>query len=191
MVTATLVAIGALGIGALAAPRNEPIEHFTAKSAVMTSPARITLRPVDIVISQWSTYMDHRELARTLLEKGPVAFMSLLCGYGAAGRISVMGGPDLVIRYAWAIEERDRSRRIFLATDEPVLLAGGWLRRSPDEEPLTFVELRVDRNGNGEGKLSEAARLSVDQSRDVIELRDYNRRPLHLPMVRSERAPEE
>jgi hypothetical protein len=40
-------------------------------------------------------------------------------------------------------------------------------------------------NGEGEGKLSEAAQLSVDESQNVIELRDYANRPRHLVMVRS------
>jgi hypothetical protein len=187
MWTATLVAIGALSIGAPAAPRDVPIEHFTAKSAALSSPARLTLRPVDIVISRWSTYTDHRALATALLEKGHVAFLNLLCGFGAVGSINVFGGPDIPIRYAWSIDDRDGGRRIYLATDEPVSLTGALLRRFPDEEPLTFIELRINRNGDGEGKLSEAARLSVDESRNVIELRDYTTRPLHLLMVRSER----
>jgi hypothetical protein len=66
-----------------------------------------------------------------------------------------------------------------------VSLAGALIRRFPDAEPLTFIELRLNRLGVGEGKLSEAARLSVDQSRDVIELRDYDVRPVHLLSVHS------
>jgi hypothetical protein len=191
MATVTLIAISTLSVGALAARRELPIEHFTAKAAVLSSPARLTLRPVDIVISRWSTYIDHRTLATSLLEKGHVAFLNLLCGFGAVGSINVVGGPDVPIRYAWSIDDRDGGRRVYLATDEPVSLTGALLRRFPDEEPLTFIELRVNRRGDGEGKLSEAARLSVDESRNVIELRDYTTRPLHLLMVHSESAFEE
>jgi hypothetical protein len=71
LAAATLAAIGTLGIGTIAGPREQPIEHFTAKSALMTSPARLTLRLVDIEISQWSAYDSHLALAETLLEKGP------------------------------------------------------------------------------------------------------------------------
>jgi hypothetical protein len=176
MVAAMFAAIGSLGIGVLATPRNEPIERFTAKSAVMTSDARLTLRPVDIAISQWSSYDSHLALSETLLAKGPAAFMSLLCSLPAVGTITVMDAPPIAIRYAWFIEERSGSRRIYLGTDEPM-----W----------TFIELRINPNGVGEGKLSEAASLSVDESRNVIELRDYDRRPLHLLRVRSDRQFEE
>jgi hypothetical protein len=105
--------------------------------------------------------------------------------------MSVMGGIDIPIRYAWSFENRDGSRRIYLATDQPISLTNPMFRRNAEAEPLTFIELRLNPNGQGEGKLSEAARLSVDESRNVIELADYTNRPLHLVMVRSDAAFEE
>jgi hypothetical protein len=156
-----------------------------AQSALMTSPSRITFRPVEIEISEWSTAINHHELATALLQKGHVAFFNLLCGFGTVGRISVIGAPDIPIRYAWSDGERRGNRRIYLATEEPVLLNGSFAGRFPNAEPLTFIELRLSGDGTGEGKLSEVARLSVDESRNVIELRDYDQRPLHLIGVRS------
>jgi hypothetical protein len=102
-----------------------------------------------------------------------------------------MDAPQVAIRYAWFTEERSGSRRIYLGTDQPVPLAGAFFRRLPEAESLTFIELRINPNGVGDGKLSDAASLSVDESRNVIELRDYDRRPLHLLMVRSDRPFEE
>ena len=46
------IAAGVLTAAPLAARRHEPIERFTAQSALLTSPARLTLRPVDIEITQ-------------------------------------------------------------------------------------------------------------------------------------------
>jgi hypothetical protein len=191
LAAAALATIGAFGIGTAATPHDTAIEHFTARSALMTSAARLTLQPVDIAISQWSTYDTHLTLSETLLEKGPAAFMSLLCNLGSVGTITVMDAPQVAIRYAWFIEERSGSRRIYLATDQPVSLAGTFFRRLPEADPLTFIELRIKPNGVGEGKLSDAASVSVDESRNVIELRDYEQRPLHLVMVRSDRPFEE
>jgi hypothetical protein len=184
MTASALLVIGALGVPTHAA-RHEPIERFVAQSALMTSPSRITFRPVEIEVFEWSTALNHHELATALLQKGHVAFFNLLCGFGQVGRIGVIGAPDIAIRYAWSTGERRASRRIYLATEEPVSLSGSFARRFPDAEPLTFIELRLNGDGAGEGKLSEAARLSVDESRNVIELRDYDPRPLHLIGVRS------
>jgi hypothetical protein len=185
--TAALVALGALNIGAQES-RIAPIERFTAASPAMTSAARLTLRPVEIAITRWATHAERRALATALIEEGPLAFERLLCSYGSAGSISVTGAPEIAIRYAWSINGHDGNRRIYLATDIPVSLSSAWFARQ-HEEPLTFVELRVNPDGGGEGKLSDAARLFVD-SRNVIEIGDYNRRPVHLLMVHAERPVE-
>ena len=169
-----------------ASVRYETIARFSARSVEMTSPARLAFRHVDIAISQWSTDQDHRLLARTLLEKGPVPFVDVLCGYPSLGTIAVAGGRVFTIRYAWQVADRDGGQRIYVASDEPISLTGNALSRTLEAEPFYFMELRVDRHGNGVGRLSDAVRLSVDQSRNVIELRDFERRPLHLVMVHDE-----
>jgi hypothetical protein len=184
LIGSTLIA-GVLAVTASAAPPVPPVEHLTARAVESTSPARFVFRPVDIVISRWSTFTDHRLLSTTLLEQGPVPFLNMLCGFAPAGTIS-MGGREFPVRYAWSIEDRGGSRRIYLATDEPVSLSNPRFGPFLSDERLMFLELRVNRNGEGEGKLSEAVRLSVDESRSVIELRDYDKRPLHLVMVRSD-----
>jgi hypothetical protein len=177
--------IAAAGAGVSAA-RHETVARFSARSVEMTSLARLSFRHVDIAISQWSTDLDHRQLARTLLEKGPVSFVDLLCGYPAVGTITVAGGQSFTIRYAWETADRDGGKRIYLASDEPISLVSSEFRRFADLEPFYFIELRLDRHGDGVGRLSDAIRLSVDQSRNVIELRDFERRPLHLVMVHDE-----
>jgi hypothetical protein len=169
-----------------ASVRQETVARFSARSVEMTSPARLGFRHVDIAISQWSTDQDHRLLARTLLEKGPVHFVDVLCGYPSLGTIAVAGGRVFTIRYAWQTADRDGGQRIYVASDEPISLVSTEFSRVLDVEPFYFMELRVDRRGDGIGRLSDAVRLSVDQSRNVIELRDFENRPLHLVMVHDE-----
>src|SRR3954468_7640012 len=132
---AALVTLGALSLGA-AEPRDTPIERFAAASPLMTSAARLTLRPMEIAITRWSTHPERRALATALIEDGPLAFERLLCTYGAAGTISVAGAREVAILYAWSITEPGGNRRVYLATDTPVSLSTGWFPR-PDDEPLT------------------------------------------------------
>jgi len=186
--TAIIFLVFAAALTTSASARYGAVARFSARSVEMTSPARLSFRRVDIAISQWSTDQDHRLLARTLLEKGQVGFVDVLCGYPSVGTMTVAGGREFTIRYAWQTADRDGGQRIYLASDEPISLASPEFRRFADVEPLYFVELRVDRHGDGIGKLSDGVRLSVDQSRNVIELRDYERRPLHLVMVHDEFA---
>jgi hypothetical protein len=177
--------IGVLGMTAAAAPQVAPIEHFTARAVESASPARFVFHPVDIIISRWSTLADHVTLTKTLLEQGPWAYLNTLCGFGPVGNLR-MGGRDFPLRYAWSIERTGGGRRIFLATDEPVSLANPVFGPFIGHERLTFLELRVNRNGEGEGKFSEAGTLSVDESWSVIEVHEYDRSPVRLVMVRSE-----
>ena len=176
-----IVCAGALAV--LAMPRSQPPLHLAAKIAESPGSARFAFRPVEIVVSDWSTGETHRLLTRTLLERGPFAFVDALCSLWPRGSIRVLGDRDVPIRYAWQVTERGGDERIFIASDSPIPLTAAWFRMSPDTEPLVFLELRLDRNGGGVGKLSEARRLTVDQSRDVIELRDYADRPTQLVMV--------
>jgi len=185
IITALLfLAIAGLAVSANA--RQDIVGRFSARSVELTSPVRMSFRHVEIVIKDWSTDQDHRLLARTALEKGPVAFLDVLCGYPAMGTISVAGNRDFTIRYAWQVADRDGGQRIFLATDEPISLTSSEFRKFPEADKLTFIELRVNARGDGLGKLSDAVRLSVDESRNVIEMRDFDRRPLHLVMVHDE-----
>ena len=173
------------GLTISARARHQDIAHFSARSIEMTSPARLSFRHLDIAISQWSSDQDHRLLARTLLQTGPVGFVDLLCGYPALGTIAVAGGKEFTIRYAWQLPDTNGGQRIYLASDEPISLTGSEFTGF-DSERWYFVELRLDRRGDGIGKLSDNVRLSVDESRNVIELRDYDRRPLQLVMVHDE-----
>jgi len=185
LVFTVALATSPMGAAAVSSRRHD-IARFSARSVEMTSLARMTFRHVDIAISQWSTDQDHRLLARTLLEKGPRAFFDVLCGYPSVGTIAVAGGQEFTIRYAWQAADRDGGQRIYLATDQPIMLAGSEFRPLSSVDPLYFVELRLDRHGDGAGKLSDHVRLSVDESRNVIELRDYDRRPMQLVMVHDE-----
>jgi hypothetical protein len=179
------MAVAILVLGVSASPRFEPEAHFTAKVGVTSGPARFALRTVDIVVDRWSPYAEHRLLETTLREKGWVEFLDRLCTLAPVGSIVTIDGRNIAMRYAWQVVERDGRRRVFAATDEPITLANPLVHRSALADAFTFLELRVGANGEGEGKLSEAARLSVNETQDLIELRDYANQPLHLVMVRS------
>jgi hypothetical protein len=172
-----------LGVAAAAAPPAAAVEHFTATAVEMTSFMRVHLRPMEIVVTRWSSEVEHQMLVTALLENGPVAFLDRLCTFAPAGAIIVTGGREFTVRYAWQVWGRDGTRRIYLGFDEPMSLVA--VRYRPTGEPLTFLELRIGRNGLGKAKFSDAMQLSVDETRNLIGLRDYDNRPLDLIEVRS------
>jgi hypothetical protein len=181
----SVLAVAVLVGDASASLRPRPVEQFTATIVIASSPARTAFRTMDIVIGRWSTDVEHHMLETALLEKGWVEFLDQLCTVAPVGSVATIDGRDIAIRYAWQVVDRGGRRRVFVATDEPITLVNPLAGRSSLADSFMFLELRMGRDGDGEGKLSEAAQLSVDESQDVIELRDYTSRPLHLVMVRS------
>ena len=54
---------------------------------------------------------------------------------------------------------------------------------------FTVVELRLNGDGEGEGKMSIAAKISGNNVLNLIELEDYASQPVRLLAVLSDRRP--
>lgn len=181
-ISGALLLTAALTVPATA--RWVPAIHLSANSVELSSPARLGFRPVDIVVNDWSFPGTRRLLARTLAEKGALSFVDLLCAASPVGSIRVPGNRDISIRYAWQTIDRAGRQRVYLASDSAISLTAEWFAQPRDAALLTFLEIRLDGNGYGIGKLGDARELSVDESGDLIGLRDYDSRPAQLMMVR-------
>jgi hypothetical protein len=131
------LAVAALIGGASASPRPEPVEHFTGKTVIASSPGRFAFRTVDILIARWSTDVEHRMLQTALLERGWVEFLDQLCTFAPVGAIVTTDGRDIAIRYAWQVVDRGGHRRVFVATDAPITLANPLARRSDLADSFT------------------------------------------------------
>jgi hypothetical protein len=177
-----VLTMGVLGAQVVPLPEPAAMERFTAKAVEMTSPVRVRIRLADITVTRWSGEREHQALFAALLDGGSTGFLDRLCNFSPTGTLSVIGGGTFTLRYAWQVLDRDGARQIFLAADQPISLAATI---SPAAEALTFLELRLDPSGNGEGRLSEAQRLAVEQARNLVVLREYDNRPVHLIEIRS------
>jgi hypothetical protein len=45
---------------------------------------------------------------------------------------------------------------------------------------FTLIEIRVDREGKGEGKMAVATKISFDKKKNQIELENYSSEPVRL-----------
>lgn len=57
-------------------------------------------------------------------------------------------------------------------------------RPRSSDYPFTLIEIRVDKDGEGEGKLSIATKITFDKEDNVIELETYASEPVRLQNVR-------
>jgi hypothetical protein len=148
---------------------------------------------VDFTIDRWSTEQERTRLVTTMLEKGQDQLLEMLRGMRSHGKLRVpaLNGPDPLnlrtgwdLKYAWQEKLPEGGRRIVLATDR--VMSFWELRNSPRtvDYPFTVVEMRVDRNGDGEGKLSVATKIRFDNKKNVIELENFASEPVRLQQVK-------
>ena len=100
-----------------------------------------------------------------------------------AGNIRSQGSLGYPLRFAREMPTSDGGRRIIIATDRPISFLE--LRNQPRslDYPFMLIDLRLDAQGKGQGKLIPVAK--VTQSEDhVVEIENYASEPVRLTEVR-------
>ena len=85
--------------------------------------------------------------------------------------------------YARNIPTTDGGRRIILATNRRVSfpeVANATRSMQYQVTLIELIELHIDRNGKGEGKLVPAAKVTWDNARKAIEIENYSALPVDL-----------
>jgi hypothetical protein len=139
---------------------------------------------LDIVVERWSTDEDRDQLRSMLIEKGSDALLKALQKLKPrAGFIRSSTSLGWDIQYAREQVNDDGSRRIIIATDRPLTF---WelanKPRSADYE-FTLAEIRLSKEGKGEGKLVPAAKITWNQDKRTIEIENYSNEPVRLSQV--------
>ena len=144
---------------------------------------------VEIRIDSWSTPQERANIINALVEKGDDGLLSALQKARAVGRWNIPGyvGPDIHqlrlghdLHYAWQTPLPDGGKRIVLATDRYIGFVEA--RDSPRtiDYPFTLMELRVNKAGEGEGKMAVATKISFDKKNQTLELENYSSEPVRL-----------
>jgi hypothetical protein len=158
---------------------------LTAFAVDMNRTGAGAARSLDIAIERWSTDEEVSGLRDALVNKGGDALLSALqkikprVGY-VRGAMSL--GWDLY--YARELPTADGGRRILFATDRPLSFREARERpRSADYE-FTLGEIRLDKDGKGEGKFVPAAKVKYVKATHTVEIENYQVVPVHLNEVR-------
>ena len=161
---------------------NTPRERFSAVAVNVSTVGRSGAQPVDITIDRWTSDSERDRLVTLFKEKGSAALLSALQEMKPVGTISTPGSIAYDLRYASQLPGEDGGRRIVLATDRPI---GFWEARDRPRSadyPFLLMELRVDKNGEGEGKLSLATKLTLNG--DVLVIENYANQPVMLNEIK-------
>ena len=163
-------------------------ERFTAAAVNFDNPTGSAAGSVEMVVNRWSTDAERDKLMSALLDKGPDKLLEVLQKMPRVGYIRTPNSVGYDLRYARRVPGEDGGERITLATDRPI---GFWEAQAQPRTinyPFTVIELRMNRDGEGEGKLSIATKISADSDKKTIYLENYSAQPVLLQHVRSESA---
>jgi len=140
--------------------------------------------PIDVGIDRWSTDEETTQLKQALREQGEGDVASELQKLPRLGFIRrSSGGLGWDIHYARRYPLPNGGYRIFIATDRPM----SFYERSEQPETaqydLTIAQIRIDKNGKGEGRLVPAARVRYVDSDNSLDIENYASEPVQLKNV--------
>lgn len=170
--------------------------RMSAFAVNMSTVAPGTTAVMDINVTRWSTPKERENLIVTAVEKGQDALLRALQKMPAHGRIRIPGwmGPDphnarlgWDLHYAWNTPGEDGGQRIVIATDRYI---GFWEARNQPrttDYPFMLIEIRLDKNGKGVGKMAVATKIEFDKKRNSIVLENYASEPVRLNEVKVEK----
>jgi hypothetical protein len=181
------VAAVTLGLAAVAQPDTAPgRETFNAYAVDLGGSTRPTSAShVKITVDRWSTADDTRRLVGAFKEDGDQGLLKELRKLKPLGRISTPDSIGYDLRYAAQTTLASGARRVIIATDRPL---GYWEtvnRPRSVNYPFTFIEMRLDASGKGEGKMTVATK--VNALGETLELENYDITPVQLSAITSSR----
>jgi len=185
----SLMAVVMLAVQPLWSQTSSEKLEITAFAVNMSTIATGANAVVDIKINRWSTPQEREKLITTMLEKNSDALLRELQRMPEMGRFSIPGlmGPDPhqlrlgnPLRYTWQTPQPEGGRRIVIATDRYIGMAEARNQPRTIDYPFTLFEIRVNKNGEGEGKMAVATKISFDKKKNAIELENYGSEPVRL-----------
>jgi hypothetical protein len=160
-------------------------ERYTA--TVVNEPGQGS-SPVQIVVDRWSTDKERNTLVSSLLAKGPDKLLDVLKDMPKVGFVRSPSGLGWDLRYSKKTPLPDGGEQVVVATDRPLSFAEESQQLRTLDYPFTIIELHLNAQGEGEGKLSLATKITGDKESGTIVLENYGIQPALLQAVRREAA---
>jgi hypothetical protein len=162
-----------------------PPERYTATAVNLDRGGTST---VEIVVTRWSTDPERDRLLTTLLDKGADKLLSVLQDAPKVGYIRNPTGLGWDLHYARRTPLPDGGERVVLATDRPLSFSETVNQSRTVDYPFTIIELRLNGEGQGEGKMSVATKIAADKESGNIVLENYGTQPVMLQAVKREKT---
>jgi hypothetical protein len=170
---------------------------LAASAQTMGSPERYTgsaininngrADSIDITVNRWSTDKQRDALMAVVQQKGVDKLLDALQDTPAIGHFGAPGHLSWDIHFARKVPLPDGGDRVILVTDRRI---GFWEAANQPRSidyPFTVIELRLNREGQGEGTMSIATRVIYDKDQNMITLENLQNQPVRLTNLRREK----
>jgi hypothetical protein len=182
-------ASGRVALAQESAPTPLPLPlRMNAFAVNLSGVGRTRPTTLDIVIERWSTDEERKKVLDTLVEKGEDKLMDMVQDIKPrAGFIRTTQSLGWDISFARYADLASGGHRIVFVTDRPM----GFYElsnntRSRDYE-FMVCEIRLNKDGKGEGKLSSATKITYDKEKKEVTLENYGIEPVRLTTVSVEK----
>jgi hypothetical protein len=137
---------------------------------------------VEIRIDRWSSDQERQSLLDTLRAQGADNLLSALQKTPKVGFIRTPDSIAWDLHYARTMPGDDGGTRIILGTDRRMSFWELANQARSVDYPFTIIEIRLDRNGKGEGRMSIATKVTASDTGDIY-LDNYSVEPVRLQNV--------
>jgi hypothetical protein len=169
----------ALGAQTLGGP-----ERFTALAVNLDRGGSYTL---EIVVDRWSNDAERSRLLGVLLNKGADHLLDALQSNPKVGYIrNTNGGLAWDLHYSRHVALPDGGEQVTVATDRPIAFREQASGARTLDYPFTIIELKIDSEGEGEGKMSAAAKIIPDKKTNTVVVENWGLQPILLQGVMRE-----
>jgi hypothetical protein len=162
---------------------------FRATAVNTSDVGRQGMDTIDIAIERWTTDAEFTKMKDALVEKGGDSLLNELSN--VKPRVGYIrrtgGGLGWDLRYARKTDLPSGGYRIVFATDRPMSFAERSTSPRSAEYEFLVGEIRIDREGKGEGKLVPMASVEYDEESRSIQIENYATEPVRLTQVTEEK----
>jgi hypothetical protein len=180
------LALMVAGGSALAQLPDVPL-RITSWAVNMSNIATGANAVVDIVIDRWSTEAERKGLIATFFEKGPEKLLDALQDTKRVGFIRLPNTLGYDLRFARQLPLEEGGARYIILTDRKIGFAEARNQPRTIDYPFTLIEVRVGKDGKGEGKMSVATKITYNKKHNTVELENYSTEPVRLTNIKVEK----
>lgn len=180
VLTAAVFALGMVAV----AQTNGVSERFTFMVANASKVGPAGADRLELVVNRWADEAERDRVLSILRDNGADKLGEAVCAASDAGYLHWPGYLDYIVRYAQRIPRPDGGEDVVLARDRPIWLWWESASATPAQcQSTTVIQLRLNKDGRGEGKVSLATKVNVNNEAKTFTLEDYAKQPVVMTDV--------